>query len=129
MKVLQVIHGYPPRYNAGSEIYTQTISRELARRGHHVSVFTREEAQFSRDYTVRADADSDDPRIRLTIVNMPRSRERYQHEEVDGRFAKLAEEFGPDLVHVGHLNHLSTSIIQVRNSKGFPWSSRYTISG
>jgi hypothetical protein len=25
MKILQVIHGYPMRYNAGSEVYTQTL--------------------------------------------------------------------------------------------------------
>lgn len=26
MRILQVIHGYPPRYNAGSEVYTQTLA-------------------------------------------------------------------------------------------------------
>ena len=32
MRVLQVIHGYPMRYNAGSEVYTQTLSQGLAAR-------------------------------------------------------------------------------------------------
>jgi nucleoside-diphosphate-sugar epimerase len=35
MKVLQVIHGYPMRYNAGSEVYTQTLAQGLA---HHHEV-------------------------------------------------------------------------------------------
>ena len=26
MRVLLVIHGYPRRYNAGSEVYTQTLA-------------------------------------------------------------------------------------------------------
>ena len=30
MKILQVIHGYPMRYNAGSEVYTQTLCQGLA---------------------------------------------------------------------------------------------------
>ena len=24
MRILQVVHGYPPRFNAGSEVYTRT---------------------------------------------------------------------------------------------------------
>ena len=47
MKILQVIHGYPMRYNAGSEVYTQTLCHGLAARGHEVHVFTREEDPVS----------------------------------------------------------------------------------
>jgi hypothetical protein len=32
MKVLQVIHGYPMRYNAGSEVSTQTARDSRAQR-------------------------------------------------------------------------------------------------
>ena len=39
MKILQVIHGYPMRYNAGSEVYTQTLCHGLSAR-HEVHVFT-----------------------------------------------------------------------------------------
>lgn len=120
MRVLQVIHGYPPRYNAGSEIYTQTICRELARRGHEVRVFTREEAQFAPDYAVREEGDESDPRIRLDLVNMPRSRERYRHEPVDDAFGSTLDRFQPDVVHVGHLNHLSTSLVPLAKKRGVP---------
>ena len=33
MRILQVIHGYPMRYNAGSEVYTQGLAQALADRG------------------------------------------------------------------------------------------------
>lgn len=39
MKVLQVIHGDPMRYNAGSEVYTQTLCHGLVER-NEVQVFT-----------------------------------------------------------------------------------------
>ena len=42
MKVLKVIHGYPMRYNAGSEVYSQTLCHQLAK-SHEVHVFTRAE--------------------------------------------------------------------------------------
>ena len=45
MRVLLIIHGYPPRYNAGSKVNTQTLARELAAR-HDVRVFTRQEDPF-----------------------------------------------------------------------------------
>ena len=32
VKILQVIHGYPMRYNAGSEVYTQGLSQALVKR-------------------------------------------------------------------------------------------------
>ena len=49
MKVLQVIHGYPMRYNAGSEVYTHSLAHALAER-HEVHVFTRQENAFFPEY-------------------------------------------------------------------------------
>jgi hypothetical protein len=40
MRILLVIHGYPMRFNAGSEVYTQALAQGLADR-HTVQVFTR----------------------------------------------------------------------------------------
>lgn len=119
MKVLQVIHGYPMRYNAGSEVYTQTLCHGLAAR-HEVHVFTREEDSFAEDYALRQEVDPDDPRVRLHIVNMPRTRDRYRHAGVDQRFAELLDQLHPDVVHVGHLNHLSTSLLQEAANREIP---------
>ena len=119
MKILQVIHGYPMRYNAGSEVYTQTLAQALAER-HEVHVFTREENPFAPDYALREDADPDDPRVRLHVVNMPRARDRYRHVGVDQRFAEVLDRVRPDVVHVGHLNHLSTSLLGEAAARGLP---------
>lgn len=119
MRILHVIHGYPMRYNAGSEVYTQTLCQALVER-HEVHVFTREENAFAPDYALREDGDLDDPRVRLHIVNMPRSRDRYRHMGVDDRFAEVLDRVKPDLVHVGHLNHLSTSLLGKAAERGLP---------
>ncbi len=119
MRVLQVIHGYPMRYNAGSEVYTQTLAQALAER-HEVHVFTREENPFAEDYALRDDVDPDDARVRLHVVNMPRFRDRYRHAGVDARFAEVLEQVQPDVVHVGHLNHLSTSLLAEAAARGLP---------
>ena len=110
MKVVKVIHGYPMRYNAGSEVYSQTLCHGLAER-HEVHVFTREEDTFAPDFQLRKEQDADDPRITIHLVNNPRFRDRYRATEIDQRFAEVLDTVKPDIVHVGHLNHLSTSLL------------------
>lgn len=119
MRVLQVIHGYPMRFNAGSEVYTQAVSHALAAR-HEVRVFTRSENPFAPDETMTEEFDVDDPRVRLHLVNLPSSRDRYRRAGVDARFAEVLDDFQPDVVHVGHLNHLSTSVVDVAHQRGVP---------
>ncbi|MDB4929959.1 MAG: glycosyl transferase group 1 [Myxococcaceae bacterium] len=120
MKVLQVIHGYPMRYNAGSEVYTQTLCHGLAAAGHEVHVFTREEDSFADDFALHREHDADEPRVALHIVNNPRSRDRYRHAGLDARFVEVLEALRPDVVHIGHLNHLSTSIVREAAARGVP---------
>lgn len=119
MRILKVIHGYPMRYNAGSEVYTQTLCHWLARH-HDVQVFTREEDAFSPDYQIRTEPDADDPRITLHIVNNPRLKDRYRSSKIDMRFSEVVDRFRPDIVHIGHLNHLSTSIIKETKQRNIP---------
>lgn len=119
MKILQVIHGYPMRYNAGSEVYTQTLCHALAER-HQVHVFTREEDPFAPDFRLRQETDADDPRITLHMVNNPRLKDRYRADGIDRRFAEVLDGIKPDIVHVGHLNHLSTSLLQEAASRAVP---------
>lgn len=120
MKVLKVIHGYPMLYNAGSEVYSQTLCRGLSARGHEVQVFTREEDSFAADGALRIAADDGDARIQLYLVNNPRNRDRYRLSVIDDRFGMLLDEFRPDVVHIGHLNHLSTSLVAEADRRGVP---------
>ena len=119
MKVLQVIHGYPMRYNAGSEVYTQGLCQALAGR-NEVHVFTRQENSFLPEYSIHEEADPVDPSIILHVINMARARDGYRHPPVDQVFAGLLEQLQPDVVHIGHLNHLSTSLVFAARERGVP---------
>lgn len=120
MKILKVIHGYPMLYNAGSEVYSQSICQALAKKGHTVHVFTREENSFLPDGNVRVDTDQDDPNITLHLVNNPRHRDRYRLTCIDQQFIELLDRLKPDVVHIGHLNHLSTSIVAEAKKRNYP---------
>ena len=107
------------RYNAGSEVYTQTLCKELAAR-HEVHVFTREEDPFAPDFRLRTEHDPDDARIALHVVNNPRNRDRYREPGIDERFNETLDRIRPDVVHVGHLNHLSTSLPPMAAARSIP---------
>jgi glycosyltransferase involved in cell wall biosynthesis len=117
MRILKIIHGYPPLYSAGSEVYSQSICDELTKR-HEVLVFTREENPFAADFSLRRIAVESGPdRI---LVNMPRGKDGYRHPELDACFAEIVALFRPDVAHIGHLNHLSTGIVDVLLLAGVP---------
>tara|TARA_B100000446_G_scaffold35559_1_gene31231 strand:- start:22695 stop:23990 length:1296 start_codon:yes stop_codon:yes gene_type:complete len=120
LKILKVIHGYPMLYNAGSEVYSQTICHGLADRGHEVHVFTREEDSFRPDGSVRTSHDDDRPEITIHLVNNSRHRDRYRLQVVDDEFACLLDSLKPDIVHIGHLNHLSTSLVFEAKKRQIP---------
>ena len=89
MKILQVIHGYPMRYNAGSEVYTQGLAQALADR-HEVRVFARQENAFPARVRGAGRTRPRRPAASLLhLVNMARARDGYRHPAVDAAFAHL----------------------------------------
>ena len=116
MRVLKVIHGYPPRYNAGSEVYSQTLCRELAKR-HGVRVFTREEDASRPDGATRVERDG---AVTVHVVNAARVGMGYRSAAVEAAFAALLDEFRPQVVHIGHLHHLSLGLPEQAARRGIP---------
>ncbi len=108
------------RYNAGSEVYSQTLCQGLAARGHEVHVFTREDDSFAENFALKHEVDADDARVKLHVVNVSRNRDRYRLGGVDRRFAALLDRVRPQVVHIGHLNHLSTSLVGEAKRRGIP---------
>ena len=121
MKILKVIHGYPPYYSAGSEVYSQILAQELAH-DHEVQIFARHENSFLPDFHYSTSLDYLDPRILLHLINIPLAKYRYKfiNDEVDSRFKKILSEFQPDLVHFGHLNHLSLNLPSITSKLNIP---------
>lgn len=117
MNILKIIHGYPTNYNAGSEVYSQSICNELSKQ-HKVSVFTREENPYSPDFTIRHENAEDN--LDFYFVNNPQGKDGYRHEQLDNNFAELLKQIKPDIAHIGHLNHLSTGLVDELNRQNIP---------
>lgn len=121
MRILKIIHGYPPQYNAGSEVYSQLLCHGLAKK-HEVHVITREENPFVDDFSWHVTQDNQQPAITLHKVNIPGEKYRYRYHltPVDQAVEDRLNTIQPDVVHIGHLNHLSLSLIDRITKKKTP---------
>lgn len=117
MHILKIIHGYPLNYNAGSEVYSQSICNELSK-WHKVSVFTREENPYSPCFEIRHKKENDN--LNFYIVNNPQGKDGYRHKLLDKNFAEIIAKIKPDIAHIGHINHLSTGLIDELNKQNIP---------
>lgn len=122
MKILLVIHGYPPYYMAGSEVYTYNLARELAK-SNEVFVFHRIE---DKNIPLYKFTDSCEEGVNIRRINNyePTNAtfyDKYLNPVIDDAFRDYVRIVKPDIVHVGHLSHLSTQIpIIAKREFGLP---------
>jgi glycosyltransferase involved in cell wall biosynthesis len=107
MRILQLVHGYPPRETAGTEQHTRQLATALAARGHDVHVFAATRAPGRPQYALL-----EEPGVTRLVNNMPtRPLHRAERDAaVDAAVARVAARFRPDLVHIQHLQFLSAGV-------------------
>ena len=126
MRILQVVHGYPPQKWGGVELLTASLSRALAERGHQVTVFARMADAAAEEFSVCVDElDTDESRVRVVrVVNnlshVSHFRLEYDNPFLDEAFHQVLTEARPDIVHIQHLGNLSGSLLQVPAQLGYP---------
>ncbi|MDZ4774894.1 MAG: glycosyltransferase [Planctomycetota bacterium] len=121
LKVLYVVHGFPPDTWAGTEIYTQNIALEMARRGHEVVVFTRAPASDDAavDFSVHETAFQGLRVLRMVHrLDHKRLSDSYRQPKAEAAFADVLERERPDIVHFQHLIHLSAGCVDVARERG-----------
>ena len=120
VKVLKVIHGYPPYYMAGSEVYTANFCNSISKKVD-LSIFTRIEDEFTEPYNC---SESRENGIRIIRVNKPSRdytfRSKYQDVRMVKIFNHYLDDISPDIVHIGHLSHLTTQIVDTIHKKNIP---------
>ena len=112
MRILQVVHGFPPDVNGGTEAYVRDLAEAQAAAGDEVAVFTRHGDGNVRDLAVRTW--SDGPVDVVSVNNTFHSCESYESSYENPAIDRIATEFidawQPDVVHIQHLTCLSTGI-------------------
>jgi glycosyltransferase involved in cell wall biosynthesis len=111
MRILHIVHQYPPDKVGGAELYTQAVSRALARRGHSVAVFYRRDApgqglQHRTEDGVSVYAVWDG-----RVGPAPRFLYTFRNPWIHQALIRVVDEFHPDVVHIQHLMGLPVSLM------------------
>ncbi len=126
MRILQVIHQYLPRHRAGSELYTHSLAKELARR-HEVLVYCHEAALDGGNMPFVMDSYDGVPvrRVAGWLGKTPPPpwtlfEHNYHNALIEADYTSFIETFRPDIVHVQHLKDLSVGLLGATARRGIP---------
>ncbi len=108
--VLQIVHGYPPREVAGTEIATMRLVRGLEARGWTCHVLAATRAPGHLQYEILRNPG--EPGIRRIVNNLPfRSLARLERDtHVEALVHAEIRRLQPDVVHVQHFAFLSSGL-------------------
>jgi glycosyltransferase involved in cell wall biosynthesis len=111
MRVLQVIHQFPPFSSQGSEVYCQQLSKCLSASGDEVGVFHLSNTQPRHPKRLVQDV-VENIRVFHCIDAGEYSRlTNWSNSFLAKSFARVLEEFAPDIVHFHHYLSLGDDLI------------------
>ena len=123
MRILIVVHGFPPDAHGGSELYADAHARGMAGTfGDQVVVLTREQDPERPEYAVRREVRQGVTILRInnTFRNVRSFRETYANDEIARIADAVIDEFKPQVAHIHHLTCLSTKIVDSLAQRGIP---------
>ena len=125
MRILLVVHGFPPAAQGGTEIYASVHARTLRSRfGDDVFVLTRDQDPSRPEFATRLTTDTrcgaSVAWINNTFRRTRNFSETYANPAIDAVAAGLIDEFEPDVAHIHHLTCLSTGIVRLLAARRVP---------
>jgi len=127
LRVLYVVHGFPPDTWAGTEVYTLSLARAMKARGHDVAILTRAPAPAGAapdapaDFTIdRQDFQGLPVWRMINRLGQQRLRDSYVRPAAEAAFRDALREIKPDIVHFQHLIHLSVRLPEICRELGVP---------
>ncbi|HZB26342.1 MAG TPA: glycosyltransferase, partial [Vicinamibacterales bacterium] len=122
MRVLLVVHGFPPAASGGTELYVADFAHALAGvPGLAVSVLTREADASRPEYSVQVRTTAGGVRvfgINNTFQACTSFEESYTNPTLAATAREILDDVDPDVVHVQHLTCLSTDILRQTKAPG-----------
>lgn len=122
MRILQIVHEFPPDAWAGTELVTLQLSRALRERGHEVIIATRVADPAAEEFSVREEQRYGFHVFALVnnYTKTTRLQLTYDNDFFDEVFTRLLTQARPDIVHFQHVAHLSARLIAIATGQGYP---------
>jgi glycosyltransferase involved in cell wall biosynthesis len=122
LKILTVVHGFPPDSWAGVEVLSLTLARALRKRGHEVVFMVRSPGAPDEDDRSLHESEFDGFKVhrfvnRLAFAGVD---ETYRFRPAEAAFDQVCEAERPDVVHLQHMIHLSTGLVDRCKVLGLP---------
>jgi GT2 family glycosyltransferase/glycosyltransferase involved in cell wall biosynthesis len=123
MRVLHIVHGFPPAASGGTEGYVRHLAHAFAAcPADSVFVLTRDADPCRREYAVTRHVDGRVSVIRIN--NMFQSCASFEESYTNPALLRIAMReiaaIDPDVVHVHHLTCLSTGLLEAIATLGIP---------
>lgn len=120
MRILFVVHKFPPESLGGVETYTWSLARVLAEAEHETHVFYPAAGISTSELRTERDG------IHLWRVPLPKTRAHegatkqfwhtFRDTAIEARFQELLAQIRPDIVHFQHVQGLSARLIPLASS-------------
>lgn len=122
MRILHLVHQYPPAQRGGTEYYTQHLATAQAAEGHAVAVFVPVEG-------VSGVAPAAQQEQGVEVYRVPvgaRSRSQvfwhtFRQPALRAAWAEFVGRFQPDIVHIQHLMGLPLAVVETLRAAGTPY--------
>jgi glycosyltransferase involved in cell wall biosynthesis len=122
MRILQVLHEFPPDAWAGVGLVALQLSHALQTRGHEVIVITRIGDPKAEEFSLR-----EERRYGLEVIAFVNNytkitslRLTYDNDFFTEPFIQLLTRVRPDVVHFQHVAHFSPNLITTAAELGYP---------
>jgi GT2 family glycosyltransferase/glycosyltransferase involved in cell wall biosynthesis len=122
MRILFIVHGFPPEVFGGTEMYTHDLARAFSLLGDDVFVLTRESNPSRQEYELRSEVQNGIrvARINNTFRNTTSLEDSYANPRLLEIAAPFLDEARPDVAHIQHLTCLSTGLPRALSARGTP---------
>jgi len=121
MRVLFLVHDFLPAHPSGTEVYTGAVALRLAERGHDVRIFATEK-DIGRTHLALDQREWQGLVVHELVNNLfyRDFRETWDFPPAEASFARVLDEFRPEVVHVMHLLYLSVGCVEEAHRRGIP---------
>jgi GT2 family glycosyltransferase/glycosyltransferase involved in cell wall biosynthesis len=123
MRILLIVHGYPPLASGGTEIYVRSLAGALAATGDdQVFVLTRDADPCRPELSIRRQVSDGVGLVRInnTFQACVSFEESYRYPGLLRAALAEIDEVRPDVAHIHHLTCLSTGLLEALASRGIP---------
>lgn len=120
LRLLYVVHGFPPETWAGTEIYTLNLAKGMAALGHEVTILTRSPGQPGKEnFSLHRD-DFEGLKVWRMVHHLAHRnlRDSFVDERAEAVFRRVLAAAQPDVVHFQHLIHGSVGNVAIAQASG-----------